>query len=816
MAVWHQRFLGTLFFLLAMQLTRAQLAEPIGKGLQYWTNNYPQEKIFLQVDKKQLVAGDDVWFKAWCTYDGKPTFLSRILYVDLVDEKGGIAQKKMFKLDSAGAINGFFNMDKNIKGGHYRLNAYTLWMLNFPAFIARQNIFVYGAGYINKVAGKKPAIKLAMHFFPEGGELIAGIKNRVAFKITDNNGLPVPLGGNIVTATNTVVTPFAAQHDGMGFFELEPTIGAGYKAEIKLTNGATYFFDVPKAKDEGVNLMVQNTKSRIFIMVNRGVQHPEKYNALLVAAHINGKLVYAGNFNFSEDNTAAAIPKKGLPPGIIHITVFDSLLKPLAERLAFVENYVVVNPRIAVTKKDVAKRGQNAISFRMDSVAGESISVLVKSWQASQPIGIEDNIASTLLLTSDLKGRVHNSGQYFTNKADSTIQHLDMVMMTHGWRRFEWGDILAQKVQPLKFPIESNISIKGKVTKSDRAEIVKDGKVAFIIKGEDSTKIIADAYLTDKGEFILDSINFIKKATVFYEAQNNKQQKAIADVKIYSAYIDTLKQSHFIPDENMDTTDISDPNNILGQRVYKHLTAFDTLGFGYATLQGVTVIAKKMSRLDSLRKEYVSPAFEVSDHDVDFANSVGMQNIWQYLQMQIPGFEVDVYNGGGATARFTRHDGMRGLSEDTGGDGIMFMLNEIQVSSDFIDNISPDDVALVKVYKGNMAFPWGANQGMIAVYTKKGSSIKKPAYEKMFSKMEIQGYEPNRVFYNTDYSKQDITAKKIPDNRLTLYWNPRPAKDKEGNYTGRFYNNDFGNAFKIVVQGIDKNGKLIFGEILVN
>ena len=192
-----------------------------------------------------------------------------------------------------------------------------------------------------------------------------------------------------------------------------------------------------------------------------------------------------------------------------------------------------------------------------------------------------------------------------------------------------------------------------------------------------------------------------------------------------------------------------------------------------------------------------------------------MVNIWQYLQMQIPGFAVDAYNGGGATARFTRNDGIAGLSEDVGGGGIMFMLNEIEVSSDFIDNISPEDVALVKVYKGNAAFPWGAVQGMIAVYTKKGVSVKAKPYEKVFSKMEIQGFEANREFFNVDYKKMPDLNKNTIDKRQTLYWDPKIKKDKSGKYNIHFYNNDIGNSYKLIIQGIDKDGQLIHHEQII-
>ena len=815
MKIWYTPFTYVLLFIFFfISAAQGQVVDKVATGLQHWVSNYPQEKIFLQTDKQQLVAGADILFKAWCTYANKPTFLSKILYVDFIDEKGGVIQKKMYKIDSSGSAHGIVTVGKNMPSGNYRVNAYTLWMLNFPNFISSQNVYVYGTDFSQKSIGKKNPPQLKMTFFPEGGELINGIKNRMAFKIIDTYGMPVNVNGIIKDEKSNTIISFTTLHDGMGYFEFEPNITLKYSAEIQTANGVTLNFTLPRIKNEGVNLMVQNSKNRISIIVNRAEQNKEKYNALLLAAHINGKLVYAGNFNFNENKTATSISKKGLPPGIIQFTLFDSFAMPLAERLAFVDNYKIVKPGIVIEKKEVQKRSENKLNFIVDSLNGENLSILIKTGAIDNNVNYQDNIASSLLLTSDLKGIITNAGYYFANKADSTLKHLDVLLMVNGWRRFVWQDVIAKKELNLKYPIESNMNIRGKATKSDRNDIIKEGKVAFIIKGEDSSKIISDAYLTDKGEFIVDSLSFYKKATVFYEAQNNKREKSIVDVAIYKSYIDTLIKSSFIPTQNLDTSDISNRKNAFAQTIYSQIATIDTLTFGFSTLAGVTVTAKKLSIIDSLQRVYVSSIFENSDNTIDFSDAGAMVNIWQYLQMQIPGFEVNPYNGGGATARFTRNDGIAGLSEDVRGGGIMFMLNEIEVSSDFIDNISPEDVALVKVYKGNAAFAWGAVHGMIAVYTKKGVSRVKP-YEKVFSKMEIQGFEANREFFNVDYNKQPDLNKNTIDKRQTLYWNPKIKKDKSGKYNIHFYNNDIGNSYKLIIQGIDKDGQLIHHEQII-
>ncbi len=789
--------------------------ERIAKNLQFWNNNYPQEKVFLQIDKKQYVAGEEIWFKAWCTFNGKPTFLSRILYIDVVNSKGVTIEKKMLRLDSLASANGSILLDKKIASDNYSINAYTLWMLNFPDYVTRKSFFIYGTDYIKKIKTSiQPQFKI--NFFPEGGLLIAGVKNRVAFSISDQFGQPYNFSGTINSNNTAASIPFVATHNGMGFFELEPTEKEKFTASLKMPNGAQLTFQLPSVQSEGVNLTIQNTKNRFFALANRGETNKEKYNKLLLVAHIRGQLVYMGEFDFDEGKAAAAIQKKNLPAGIIHFTLFDTTGKPLAERIAFCDNYSIKKPTIQIHEKDLNKRGKNNISFLIDSVNQANMSVLVKSGMIDGTIGLDESIASKFLLTSDIKGNVINPGYYFANKADSTLQNLDLLLMTQGWRKFNWNDVVAQKEMNLKYPIESNINIKGKVTKSDRKEVIKDGKVSFIIRGEDSTKILADAYLTDKGEFILDSLNFRQKASVFYEGQNNKKEKLIVDVHIYPNYIDTLKKSSFTSLENLDTADISNRNNLFTQSIYNQLATVDTLSFGVANLAEVTVRTKKLSKIDSLQREYVSPIFEYSDNTIDFSQAKGMINIWQYLRMQIPGFEVEPFQGG-ASARFTRFDGAAGISEDianVGVDGIMFMLNEIQVDAVFIDNILPEDVALVKVYKGNTAFPWGASRGMIAVYTKKGANVQS-GYSKAFSKIDMQGYAVNREFFSPNYQKYPDLNKNLTDKRQTLYWNPNLKKDKNGSYQVTFFNNDISKSYKLVIQGIDKNGQLIFAEQII-
>ena len=203
-------------------------------ALAIFKNNYPQEKVFLQTEKSYYFPGETIWMKAWCALDGAPSYLSRILYVDLVNNQGEVISKKMYRLDSLSSTPADIELPAEIKSGNYTLNAYTLWMLNFPQFIYHKNIFIYNAtGYKQATTA---AAGISIRFFPEGGEMIAGTKSRVSFITTDKNGWPVNVQGAVTDNTGKTAAGFSTEHDGMGVFEMDVEPGKTYTAPLPMYN----------------------------------------------------------------------------------------------------------------------------------------------------------------------------------------------------------------------------------------------------------------------------------------------------------------------------------------------------------------------------------------------------------------------------------------------------------------------------------------------------------------------------------------------------------------------------------------------------
>ena len=790
------------------------------KNMQTWYATYPQEKVFLQTNKDQFSIGEQIWMKLWCTFQQKPSFLSRIVYVDIADDKGVVVDKKMFRLDSLATAKGQIDISPKWKTGAYTISAYTLWMRNFPDYLFRKNIMIYGEDYVGRrLSPVMPSLQV--RFFPEGGQMVGGVDNRIAFLITDERGWPVNKSFTVTDKEGKEVASATATHNGMGVFSFTPQIGQKYTANIEVARGSSRSFQLPSIADNGIVLQVQNTSpNRLFVSVNRAETGKDAYNKLLLIAHMGGKLVYSSFFNFEEGLTTAAISKKNLPPGVMQITILDSIGKPLAERLAFIENYQVKKASLQPLALNNAKRAKNTIEITADSLIAPSLSVLINEASSSITSQTSSHIAAHFLLTADLKGYIHQPASYFKDKTPETLQQLDVLMMVQGWRKFTWQQIAKNEPPKLLFPIESNINIRGLARKPGNGGVVKDGKVAFVIKGADSTTILADAFLTDKGEFIVDSLNIKQKATVSYVATNNKKENLIVEVDFYPSFIDTVAKTQVLQGVDMDTMVLAQRQSKMAEALYLQLAQYvDTLS-GYRDLGTVTVTAKRQSKLDSLQREYVSGFFEQSDQTLVVPENGSFMNIWQYLQREIPGLNVQPFAGGVPSVSFQRNsDLLLGTVTESGeliaggSDGIRFFLNEMPVSVEIIDAVNPDEVAIVKVYKGALAFPFGANAGAISVYTKKGRSF--AINEKRFVSYEKQGYAVAREFFQVDYLKAPDLNKNQADNRTTLLWKPNLQLDKAGKAKLDFFNNDFAKKWKVVVQGMDRQGQLVFSEYIL-
>lgn len=91
----------------------------------------PFEKVVLHLDKTYCIAGDSIWFKAYCLQENQQKSpLSKVLYVEIYNEsKKAISQQKIKLVD--GITWGAIGIPESAKTGYYFLRAYTQYMRNF-------------------------------------------------------------------------------------------------------------------------------------------------------------------------------------------------------------------------------------------------------------------------------------------------------------------------------------------------------------------------------------------------------------------------------------------------------------------------------------------------------------------------------------------------------------------------------------------------------------------------------------------------------------------------------------------------------------
>jgi hypothetical protein len=778
------------------------VADKIVVALDTFSFLQPQEKSYLQTDRESYVAGDPIWFKVYATLNEKPTILSKIIYVELIGADGKLVDKKMLKLKN-GTSNAVIDTRATYEAGNYYLRSYTLWMQNFPEFIVEKKITILNSS-INSKKEKAVSKEISVAFYPEGGNIIGALKNNIAFKAIDQNNLPIEINGDIFNSKNEKITTILSTHNGMGRLELVAKEGEVYRAVIRSSNAKQKTFVLPKVYAEGVLLSVDNSNTnKTFISVKRAEKNKAAYNDLVLIAQLNYEVVYVAKLNIDEGLDAVAINKKNLPAGIMQISLLTIEGKPIAERIVFVANHEIGNNLIGIKNVNTEPRMKNTLT--LDVANYKNIQAAISITNASSETNkSNDNIRSTFLLSADLKGKIHNAAAYFENKEASTLNNLDLVMLTNGWRRYVLEDIIKNKFAEIRYPFETGMNIIGKVLQSNGKSNLKAGKINLIINGEDSTKIMSQANTNDNSAFIIENIDFQKEATVYYQGTNLNNKSAIVSVKFEPNFFDTLKTASnrsYSPVINFDNSTIS---NYYAKIIAEKQVA-DSIKS--KTLNNVIVKSKKRSVLDSLNTLYASDIFYESDQTIPVNTEINTGSIWQFLRVNVPGIVI-MNSDTGTMVNFARYEGANLFGNSTES-GVQFFLNEVAVNLSVIESLYAEDIGLVKVFKGNAGIALGATRGAIALYTVKGKSTK-DWRKKGFDFIKKLGYSVNREFNTLDYG-QLKPDDNFSDLRTTLYWNPNITV-KDGKAVIEFYNDDVCKKFKVIVEGIDSDGKILHQE----
>ncbi len=88
------------------------------------------EKIYHVTDRNYYISGEKIWFEAFVRPPLDTVFHSRILYLEMYDEKKEIVHQQKYDLNNFKAT-GYVDLPDNIHSGNYIIRTYTLYQRNF-------------------------------------------------------------------------------------------------------------------------------------------------------------------------------------------------------------------------------------------------------------------------------------------------------------------------------------------------------------------------------------------------------------------------------------------------------------------------------------------------------------------------------------------------------------------------------------------------------------------------------------------------------------------------------------------------------------
>ncbi|MDR1716099.1 MAG: hypothetical protein LBS20_09645 [Prevotella sp.] len=819
------------------------------ENINAFTNYYPQEKVYLHFDNSSYFLGETIWFKCYVSVadKNKATDISRTLYVELLTPEGQVVENRKLLVKDGQCHGDFFLSDKSLYSGFYQVRAYTRYMLNFGEDCIFSRVFpVYDKpkkqGEYNKMnitgssltvpdkrKSKAKLKKVNIDFFPEGGNLVQGIESKVAFKITDENGMGIDVAGTVYSEQKEAVATFESVWKGMGCFNLLPD-GKDYYAEITY-EGKNYKEKLPLVENEGYVMRLDNISDEeaLIVGLQRNGAMPQK---VAITASCRGIVNSFAMIDLKDKNKAQLkLPFSDMETGVNEITLYDTEGRIWSDRLSFVNHN---DKQLYIVKKQDRNQykplGKVSMDFEITDADGQPVetgfSLSVRDAGTTVSTTYDDNVMTNLLLSSDLKGYIENPRYYFENNDDKSKSDLDLLMLTQGWRRYVWKQMAGlEKLHPTH-PAEKGILINGVIKSLIRNKTMKDIDITILLRNDSLGVVYEAAKTNEQGYFGLYTrdVKGVWEVVLQTKEKDKKKDYRIMLDRLFSpaplAYtgyetqLTSRREFHerrIIEGENQDDTpEIEKDTTVLTMETRDHLLPTVTITEKRKTnekaedLKAADIIYNVEKEIDSIEDK----GEFVGDNVADFLmktneNFIGYNDYngrkYYYLTHPVV-FIVDgkLLN----KSRWSDIDDIPLNQVDT-----IALLGSWTTANRFMSEKMMDDSfngpTPLETFESDTEAQTNSNTSeykngkleeniYILLYTYTDGHYRPD--RKSIRKTAIQGYSYTREFYNPQY--ETIFADDV-DYRRTLYWNPNVKTGKDGKASVSFYNNSTSSQFMI-------------------
>ena len=639
-----------------------------------------------------------------------------------------------------------------------------------------------------------------LQFFPEGGDMIAGLAKNVAFKALNSNGKALGVKGKVIDSKKATIVEFADLGLGMGVFSMLPISGEKYKAVVTFSNGQEKTFDLPAVVDQGINLIVgkqDETDVHVAIVTNENYFTTVQNQPFYILGQLNGHLVYGAQASLKNSSMSIKVPKANLPNGVLQLTLMNSSGKPVSERLVFLTNEELLDIKIKTDKETYTRKApvalQLAVGNTLDSLSGTySISVIDES-KVPYDDDQDHSIISSLLLTSDIKGFVEKPNYYFNTKNENRLEALDALLMTQGFRRFAYEDLVAEKYPQINFLPEQGINLSGTLRLNTGRTYPNGGLLLSI----PSRALRKDTYTDKDGKFVFEDLVFPDSSKVTISARGNDNFRSL---------VINMDQTFF---PEIDTKNPYAANHVqnIDEQLVTYLANSKNEFRTSMLIDEVVVTASAVKQVTSREFSALS-GLSMADHRVDASRLSGCNVLTMCLNTMLTGIVYD-----NQTLKYYVSRNYNAGSRVP----VQFFLNGMPIDEPTLNSIQIPEIEAIEIFLrdelGTVSRTY-QNDGVVSIITKKEKKQPRMSLaeiESLLPKSNVidmfpLGYVKERVFYTPKYTTEE--SKNVNDYRTTVYWNPEVKLDAKGEASLEFYNADGTGKYKVVVEGMDALGNI--------
>lgn len=777
----NMKFFGclTLLALLVTATGRAQNVtfDTLKENFSYYREHALQEKIYAHIDQRFHLTGETLWFKLY-TVDGsfhKPIDVSRVAYAEILDRSDlPVLQAKIELIKGSGY--GSFFLPASLSTGNYKLRVYTSWMKNFPPeFYFHEQIAIVNPFVLADAIAPRPATTYRLDFFPEGGNLISGLESRIAFKISDPSGRGAQGHGYVLNQRSDTIASFSPQKFGLGSFRIIPDHDQKYQVILIDPAGIKRAYPFPEIQPTGYTMQLTDSSDVLHLVVRaKGVSPGNVY----LFAHARQIIASAQVQPLQHQKAVFTLDKNDLAAGITHLTVFDDNVQPVCERLYFTYPDKSLDIAIASNQRVFSQRGKVSVSLQVtadgqrSAHSNLSMSVYkIDSLSAESPAGIYPY----LWLTSDLTGSVESPEYYFSERSESVAAAMDNLMLTHGWRRFEWTDVLTKKATFTFLPEARGHIVSAVVTDKDQ----KPQRVFTYLGSPGKIVRAYGAWSDNNGDVRFEIKDFYGPRRIILQTKGDST--ATYQLKIQDPFSQKF-----------------DPSRLTSYSLRPGLKN-DILS------RSIAMQVQDIYYYDQFAELFVTPA-------VDSSAFYGKADATYLLDdyTRFPVMEEVMREYVPSVFVRKRRDGFHFMVVDEVNRGVlsgdpMILFDGVPVL-DVDDIMRVDPLRVKKLEIVSRAYYLGqALFSGIVSYTTYHGDLGGLELDPGSISLDYDGLQLRRKFHKPVYTR-DQANDRLPDQRHLLHWEPAISTDNEGNAQVEFYTSDVTGQFAIVVEGMNESG----------